>query len=105
MGRWAGAMAGGWVVLVGSRLAVAGMAVSDSIEAVEAVEAAGIVLGLVDIHIAAVLETDMGKVAVEGLAGRNLAEEMDLGGSTAVAELVAVDLAGSCTLVAGTTVG
>jgi hypothetical protein len=73
------------------------MAVSDSIEAVEA---AGIVLGLVDSHIAAVLVADMGKVAVEGLAGGNLAEEMELAGSTAVAELVAVDLAGSCTLVA-----
>jgi hypothetical protein len=78
------------------------MAVSDSIEAVEV---AGIVLGLVDIHIAAVLVADMGEVAVEGFPGRNLAEEMELAGSTAVAELVAVDLAGSCTLVAGTAVG
>jgi hypothetical protein len=46
----------------------------------------------------------MGKVVLEGLAGRNRAE-MELAGSTAVAELVAVDLAGSCTPVAGTAVG
>jgi hypothetical protein len=42
MGQRGGAMVGGWVQLVGSRLVAAGMAVSDSIEAVEA---AGIVLG------------------------------------------------------------